>query len=204
MSSRIVGLCIVAAALAGCKAQVPAGPVVNVTPQSGWERGPALGLAVPRVQFTSQDGKTRWLRGNTEWITIMAFVQGSEDECQLLVPSLVQTAGQYHDKPVRVVQVAVPEAKMPRCQNCMEVAHVQEMRLLALCDGRHQAYEAFGKPADGTALLIGGDGKVLAIGNVRHIDELYPQVDRLARNLEQKQMPAYMQMYLEYPPDSNP
>jgi hypothetical protein len=192
-----VGLLVIVAAMAGCQPTTAAGPVIATTPQPGWENGPAVGLAMPRIEFTSNDGRKMWLRGNTDWVTLVAFVPTEGKECNYLLPSLVDTAGRYYDKPVRVVQIAQPQGDFPHCASCVESGHAHLLHLMALCDGAHQAYGTFGRPALGTLLVVGGNGKVISIGSVDEIEKMYPRLDELASQLERKSLSQYAQTYSE-------
>ena len=184
-------------ALAGCQANTEAGPVTATLAQPGWEKGPVVGLPAPRIEFTSQDGKARAVRGNTGWITLLAFVPTEGKECDYLLPILVEAAGRYYNKPIRVVQVAEPAKDCPHCEGCMEASHVHILHLLALCDASHKAYGAFGRPAPGTLLLVGTDGKVMAISKVDEVSKLYPKLDEMASAMERQNLPLYAQTYSE-------
>ena len=185
------------AAVAGCQATTPAGPVTATAAQPGWEKGPVVGLAAPRIDFTAQDGKPRSVRGNTGWITLIAFVQTEGKECDYLLPVLVDAAGRYFNQPVRVVQIAEPIGSCPHCEACVEAGHAHLLHLMALCDPQHQAYGAFGRPVPGTLLLVGSNGKVLEVGKVDEVAKLYPKLDGLTASVERQSLPLYLQTYTE-------
>jgi hypothetical protein len=192
-----VGMLFCVIAMTGCQtAATTAGPVTTTIPAPGWEKGPAVGLTMPRIAFTGLDGKKQWLRGDTEWITLVAFVPTQGKECNYLLPSLVEAAGRYYNKPVRVVQMAQPEKDVPNCESCVESGHVHLLHLIALCDATRAAYHAFGHPAPDTLLLIGGDGKVIAVSSLEGLPSLCKStVDGLAAQLALKQLPEYAATY---------
>ena len=65
-----VGMLVFVAAMVGCQPTTAGGPVIATAPKPGWENGPAVGLAIPRIEFTSNDGSMRSVRGNADWIII--------------------------------------------------------------------------------------------------------------------------------------
>jgi hypothetical protein len=46
-------------------------------------------------------------------VTVIAFIKTHGDECNYLLPTLVDAAGRYYNKPVRIVQLATPACNGP-------------------------------------------------------------------------------------------
>jgi hypothetical protein len=199
MRSTIAGLLSVTllSLLAGCQATTPAGPVTAVSAHPGWENGPALGLAMPDIQYTAQDGTSRSLHGDSGEIALVAFVRTGGDECDRLLPSLVNAAERYYNQPVRVVQMGLPDDRTPRCGSCVESGQAHRPNLIALCDGGRQASAAFGNPAPGTLVLANSRGRVIEVTRVDNLPRLLPRVDELALAAQRAGLSDYARAYAE-------
>ncbi len=195
MKTSLVFAMLVGVALAGCKPSAETGPVTAAGQVAGWRSGPAVGLKAPQITFTDAEGKPRLLRTASGWVTLIGFTTAQGKECCSLSPQLTEMASRYWDKPVRVVQVSLPTAECPHGPGCSEACHIKPLHLMALCDGSRIAYDAFGRPKDHTLLLIGGDGRVDAIGTIQDSSAVLTKADELARQAEKKQLPSYLSIY---------
>jgi hypothetical protein len=137
------------------------------------------------------DGETRTVRVARGWITVLGFFETRGRECCMLSPQLTEAAGRYWDRPVRVIQVALPTGGCRHGAGCVETCHVRSLHLMALCDAERSAHAAFGSPAPGTVVAVGGDGRIAAVTTIDEVEVLYPQLDRLAEEAERKSLPGY-------------
>ena len=195
MRTTAVVVLVASGLLAGCEAGMPGGMVTKAVAEPGWEMGPAVGLTAPDVQFLGADGQRHSLNTASGWVSIIGFVETKGQECCMLSPVLAEAASRYSDKPVRVVQVALPTAKCPHGPGCVEACHVRPLHLMALCDSDRIAYNMFGKPKDQTLLLIDGKGKVVQVTTLARIAGIFPQADALATEAEKESLPTYLQIY---------
>jgi len=192
MKKTAIGILVVSL-FAGCVQQ--GGVVTRSASTPGWEKGPAVGLKAPRVEFLGADGKEHALTLGNGWIGIVGFVESRGTECCMLSPVLTEAASRYWDKPVRVVQVSLPTTKCPHGAGCVESCHVKPLHLIALCDSDRTAYNAFGKPKDQTVLVTDGSGKVVQVTTLSKIEKIYQHVDKLAEEAAKQQLPSYLEIY---------
>ncbi len=184
-----MGLALSALWLAGgCTEQATTGTVTGYTPA-----GPGVlaeGQAVPSFQFQNADGQGQSLRDIRQPVMLIGFVSGAGERCQRLEPTLVDLASRYNDRPVRVVQVAVPQGPCPHGQCCTQVCRMPRLPLIALCDGAGEAWQSFGEPEMGTVFLVNQQGLVARRGQIGNLDALVDEADELSRAAELQYRPT--------------
>ena len=113
----------------------------------------------------------------------------------MLSPVLTGAASRYWDKTVRVVQVSLPIAKCIHGSGCVESCHIRPLHLMALCDPDRIAHAAFGKPVDQTLLFLDGNARIVRMTTMDQIEELFPQIDKLVEEIEEKKLSEYLDLY---------
>jgi hypothetical protein len=182
MTGRILIVLAGLIGLAGC------------TPTSGVITGTSTparyaGTVAPDVQYKSLEGKQASFNKVRQPIAIVAFVAPPGTACCWLEPTLVNLAGQFWDLPVTVAQFSEPTSKCPHGAGCVEVCNLHKGAVMTLCDAQKLAWEAYGKPAPGTLVLIGPDNKIVTKGSLSNPKPILEEAKRLGQT-EKERLPG--------------
>jgi hypothetical protein len=175
MTGRVFILLIALLGLAGC---VPTSGVVTET--SG-TTGAQIGSLVPDVEYKSLEGKQASFNKARQPVAVVAFVAPQGAACCSLDPRVVNLADQFWDLPVTVAQFSLPTSKCPHGPGCTEACNLRQGRVMSLCDAQRLAWNAYGKPAPGTLLLVGPDNKIMAKGSLRDPGAVVDEAMRLGQ-----------------------
>jgi hypothetical protein len=156
MTGRILTLSIAVIGLAGC---VPTSGVVTET--SG-TTGARIGSTAPDVEYKSLEGKQASFNKVRQPVAVLAFIAPQGPNCCAVDPGVINIADHLWDLPVTVAQLSLPTSKCPHGPGCVEACNLRKGRVMSLCDAQRLAWNAYGKPAPGTLLLIGPDDKIAA------------------------------------------
>jgi hypothetical protein len=156
MTGRIIALLTAVIGLAGCV------PTSGVVTQTSGATGAQIGATVPDVEYQSKEGKQASFNKVRQPVAVIAFVAPQGANCCSLDPGVVNIADQLWDLPVTVAQFSLPTSKCPHGPGCVEACNLRKGRVMSLCDAQRLAWDAYGKPAPGTLILIGPDNKIVA------------------------------------------
>lgn len=163
--------------VAGCASQ--GGTIVGV-------KGPVVGSTVPDVTYVSNEGKQTTFNKARYGVAVVAFTTAPGATCCWLNPKVVQLADQVWDLPVTVAQILIPENPCPHGNACMETCYLHKAGLMALCDGGHILWDAYGKPKPGTLVLIDSKGKVIESASLDASGPLMARAKQMGKNSEEK------------------
>jgi hypothetical protein len=182
MTGRILIVLALLIGLAGC---TPTSGVITGTSTPAWYAG----TVAPDVDYRSLEGKQASFNKVRQPIAIVAFVAPPGAACCWLEPTLVNLAGQFWDLPVTVAQFSEPTSKCPHGAGCVEVCNLHKGAVMTLCDAQKLAWEAYGKPAPGTLILIGPDNKILRKGSLSDPQAVVSEAKRLGQT-EKERLPG--------------
>lgn len=171
----VAGMVAGFAVLSGCAGSPKAGTV-------GWEGRPVPENLAADVPFTSVDGRQTTLDQVREPVMILAFTEASGSQCCWIRPEMIAVSDRVWTLPITVAQVSLPSGKCPHGSGCIETCHLQDARLVSLCDQDRVAWKAYHEPKPGTTFLIDKDGKVVESAMIGHLEGL---IDK-ARELGEK------------------
>jgi hypothetical protein len=161
MTGRISILLIGLIFVAGCASTPREGVISGVTSPGGAN----VGTTAPDVKYRSLEGKETGFNRVRRPVAIVAFVAPEGPNCCWLEPRVVTMADQLWDLPVTVAQFSLPTSQCPHGPGCVEVCNMRQNRVMSLCDAQRLTWNAYGKPAPGTLILIGADGKIAMKGS---------------------------------------
>ncbi len=181
--------------LIGCEGGATGGMVTGADQDEALAAGPKVGHEAPDIHFSSFRGEKRAIRHKQGWVSIIGFVGTTGPKCCMLDPAMTNAAARYWDRPVRVIQVSLPTEDCPEGVGCIEGCQVRPLHLIALCDTEQQAYRAYGSPKQGTVVAVDTNGKIVDVAEVGRIETLYDDVDRLAKEAEDDNLPMSAEIY---------
>jgi hypothetical protein len=183
MMGRILTLSIALMGVAGCM------PTSGVITETSGMTGASVGSTAPDVEYKSMEGKQASFNQAREPVAVIAFVAPKGAACCALDPRVVNLADQVWDLPVTVAQFSLPTSKCPHGPGCTEVCHLRQGRVMSLCDAERLAWNAYGKPAPGTLILVGSDHKIVAKAALRSPQTIVEEARKLGQ-IEKKQVPG--------------
>jgi hypothetical protein len=181
MVGRVLTLSIVLMVLAGCM------PTSGVVTETSGTTGAQIGSVAPDVEYKSMEGKQANFRKARAPIAVIAFVAPAGTACCALDPRVVNIADRVWDLPVTVAQFSLPTSQCPHGPGCVEVCNLRKGHVMALCDAQRLAWNAYGKPAPGTLILIGSDNRIVAKASLSDPKTLVDQARKLGQ-VEKDQM----------------
>lgn len=184
MTGRILTLLIGLVALAGCA------PTSGVITKVSGTTGLQVGSIAPDVQYESLEGKEASFNRTRQPVAIVAFVAPQGAACCWLDPGVINIADQLWELPVTVAQFSLPTKECPHGPGCVEVCNLRKGRVMSLCDAQRLAWNAYGKPAPDTLILVGTDNKVLAKGSLDDPKTVVDEAMRLGQ-IERDRRPGY-------------
>jgi len=156
MTARILTLSAALIGLAGCM------PTSGIVTKTSGTTGAQIGSIAPNVAYESMEGKQASFNRARQPVAVVAFVAPQGEGCCSLDPKVVNIADQLWDLPVTVAQFSLPTSKCPHGPGCVEACNLGKGRVMSLCDAQRLAWNAYGKPAPGTLILIGPDNRIVA------------------------------------------
>jgi hypothetical protein len=169
-----IAVAVVASALvAGCAEPPRSGAVVG-TETLTMAGGPR------DIPFRTADGQTTTFARVRRPISLVAFSEAPGNQCCWLDPRLVRASESLNDVPVSVAQLSLPTSACGHGPGCSEVCRTNDWRLITLCDHDRLAWNAYGKPASGTVLLLNPKGEVIAQAPVSNMAGIVAQARRAA------------------------
>jgi peroxiredoxin len=164
--------------VAGCATK----PISGVV---GWGQSKfSVGSFAPDIPFTSNDGKQTTFHEERKPVAILAFVSPPAKECCSPSQDLLSLTKRYKVLPVEVAQVSVPTGKCPHEGSCTGFRNLGKTDLLLLCDKDRIAWNAYGQPSPGTAILIDNDSRIMQIGSIQDLSVLADKAEELANAVD--------------------
>jgi len=171
----VAALVAVSAVVAGCTAGQRSGVVEGAA-------APAIQGDAPDITFETAGGGEASFQRVRRPVALLAFTESPGAQCCWIEPRLLRNADALSDVPVTVAQVSLPTSHCEHGSGCSEACRLQDYRLLTLCDADRKAWNAYGRPAPGTVLLIDAENRIVADGRLTRMD---PLVDK-ARELGER------------------
>jgi len=181
MTGRILTVLIVLIALAGCM------PTSGVITKASGTSGLQIGSVVPDVEYESMAGKQTSFNKARQAVAVIAFVTPQGAACCSLDPKVVNIADQLWEVPVTVAEFSLPTSECPHGPGCVEACNLRKGRVMSLCDAGRLAWNAYGKPAPGTLILVGPDNKVVAKASLSDPGALVDEARRLGQIQKKEQ-----------------
>jgi hypothetical protein len=181
MKRRLLTPLIALLGLSGC---TPTSGVITET--SGTTRL-HIGATVPNVEYQSREGKQASFDEVRQPVAVVAFVAPQGPACCSLDPQVIDVADQLWDLPVTVAQFSLPTSKCPHGPGCVEACSLRKGRVMSLCDAQRRAWNAYGKPAPGTLILVDPDSRVMAQGLLRAPETVVAAARKLGEMVREKQ-----------------
>lgn len=126
-----------------------------------------VGRYVPEIHLLRPDGKKIKLRTAIGPFYVLGFVSPPGDTPNYMHPALIEMAKKLGGiEQVPVVQVTEPTDKCSFGPDAMEGLPKPPYNLLILLDCNRRAWEALGRPKDGTLILIDTNQIIKAFGTV--------------------------------------
>jgi peroxiredoxin len=165
---------VLTVAVTGCATK----PISGVV---GWGQDKfSVGSFAPDIPFTSSDGKQTTFHEERKPVAILAFVNSPAEKCCSPSQDLLSLTKRFKVLPVKVVQVSVPTDKCPHKESCTGFRNLGKTDLLLLCDTERMAWNAYGQPSPGTAILIDNDSRVTQIESIQELPVLADKAEELA------------------------
>jgi hypothetical protein len=155
MIGRTLAGLIALIAVAGCT------PMSGVVTKASGTSGLQIGSVVPDVQYESMAGKQTSFDKARQAVAVIAFVAPQGAACCSLDPKVINIADRLWDVPVTVAEFSLPTSKCPHGPGCVEACNLRKGRVMSLCDAGRLAWNAYGKPAPGTLVLVGPNNRVV-------------------------------------------
>jgi hypothetical protein len=155
----------------------------NPTPVSGIVQNPpslAEGSLVPDIPFTTSDGKYTSLWEIRQPITIVAFVETTIETWSQVNSEVANLHDKFSRYPVTIVQVSLIDGASGTHSSREIQSDVKTSGPVVLCDGDRIAWNLYGKPAPGTAVLLDDRRIVVEVSNIRNIRSLTETASILA------------------------
>ena len=181
MNGRLVTPLIALLGLAGCT------PTSGVITETSGTTHLYIGATVPNVEYQSREGKQASFDEVRQPVAVVVFVAPQGPACCSLDPEVIDIADQLWDLPVTVAQFSLPTSKCPHGPGCVEACNLRRGRVMSLCDAQRLAWNAYGKPAPGTLILIDPDSRVMAQGLLRAPETLVAAARTLGEMEREKQ-----------------
>ena len=163
--------------------------LVGCGPTSGTIIGvsdPRIGPVAPDIQYLSADGE----KGDFDMIryglALVAFSPPEGDRCCSPDPKVVDLSDKVWNLPVTVAQVSLPNGKCHHGQGCSEAGKLRNQRVVTLYDANSVAWNAYGRPAPGSVILIGPGNKVLMTGSLDHPRDVLSEARRLGLDEQER------------------
>lgn len=158
--------------------------LVGCEPTSGvitGTSGPTVGSSAPDVQYISVEGTQGDFNKARYPVAIIAFAAPEAASCCWIDPKLVNIADQLLDLPVTVAQFSLPKGKCLHGRGCIEACNLRNGGLMSLCDAQWLAWDAYGRPAPGSLILIGPDNRILLTGSLKVPNAIIAEAKRLGQ-----------------------
>jgi hypothetical protein len=156
--------------------------LVGCGPQSGvvtGTSGPQAGGLAPDVYFTSLDGKRGDFNKERYRVAVVVFTSPAGADCSQLDPRVVSVVNKLSDLPVTIAQFAQPTGQCPHGEGCVEVGNLRKKGLMSFCDAKGLVWNAYGRPASGSLILIGPDRKIRLAGSLGDAQAVIAEARRL-------------------------
>ena len=153
----------------------------------GYRQGmKGVNSTAPEIPYVDGAGRVRKLSDVRQDIAVVIFTTIPQDKpCNWVDPRIRQAAEGFWDDPISVVQITIPDSHCKRGPGVVEGTPKID-GYIGLSDENKLAWNAFGKPKDGTVYLLDDNNTIVAIATLDDMKDLLDEAEELGTQIKKQ------------------